>query len=187
MKKIYIILTHTGTILSKIIKCYTRDEFSHISIALDEELRQMYSFGRLNPYNPLIGGFVHEYIDRGTFKRFSKTVARVYSIEIEEKQFNKIKAIINNMRNNSRQYKFNILGLIAVAFHIKIRIRNYFYCAEFVKYLLENAGMDTGLPDIIKPEDFKRLQNKKSEYYGRLQEYSIENKIKNIGEMTVNI
>lgn len=36
MKKIYIILTHTGTILSQIIKKYTKDEFSHISISLNK-------------------------------------------------------------------------------------------------------------------------------------------------------
>ena len=38
MKKIYIILTHTGTVLSTIIKYYTKDEFSHVSIALDADL-----------------------------------------------------------------------------------------------------------------------------------------------------
>ena len=70
MKKIYIILTHTGTTLSKIIKNYTKDEFSHVSISLDKDLNEMYSFGRLNPYNPFWGGFVHEGINFGTFKRF---------------------------------------------------------------------------------------------------------------------
>ena len=63
MKKIYIVLTHSGTTLSKIIKGFTKDEFSHVSISLDKELNEMYSFGRLNPYNPFWGGFVHEYID----------------------------------------------------------------------------------------------------------------------------
>ena len=72
MKKLYIILTHTGTVLSNIVKYYTKYEYSHISIALDEELNRMYSFGRLNPYNPFWAGFVHEYIDKGTFKRFKK-------------------------------------------------------------------------------------------------------------------
>lgn len=83
-KKIYIILTHTGTVLSKIIKGFTKDEFSHVSIALDIELKEMYSFGRLNPNNPFCGGFVHEYIDKGTFKRFYKTRAKVYSLEVTE-------------------------------------------------------------------------------------------------------
>ena len=82
MKKIYIVLTHTGTNLSKLIKSYTKDEFSHISIGLDRELKQMYSFGRLNPYNPIWGGFVHEYIDQGTFKRFYLTKAKVYEWQI---------------------------------------------------------------------------------------------------------
>ena len=79
MKKIYIVLTYTGTILSKIVKMYTRREFSHVSIALDEDLDQMYSFGRINAYNPFWAAFVQEGIDKGTFKRFKKTKTRIYS------------------------------------------------------------------------------------------------------------
>lgn len=81
-KKKYIVLTYTGTILSKIIRVYTRAEYCHVSLSLDKELKKMYSFGRLNPYNPFIGGFVHEGIDRGTFKRFKKTKAEIYSIDV---------------------------------------------------------------------------------------------------------
>ena len=62
MKKIYIILTNSGTILSRVIKLYTRKEYTHVSISLDKRLRKMYSFGRLNPYNPFYGGFIHEEI-----------------------------------------------------------------------------------------------------------------------------
>ena len=40
MKKIYIVLTYTGTILSKLIKKYTKDEFAHASIALDNRLKK---------------------------------------------------------------------------------------------------------------------------------------------------
>ena len=54
MKKIYIILTFTGTALSRIIKMATKVEFAHVSIALDEELNEMYSFGRINPYIPFL-------------------------------------------------------------------------------------------------------------------------------------
>ena len=58
MSKIYIVLTYSGTVLSKLIKIYTQKEYSHVSISLDENLKQMYSFGRLNPYVPFVGGFV---------------------------------------------------------------------------------------------------------------------------------
>lgn len=167
MKKIYIILTHTGTALSKIIKGFTKDEFSHVSIALDIELKEMYSFGRLNPYNPFWGGFVHEYIDKGTFKRFYKTRAKVYSLEITEQQYESIKNYIEQIKNNKENYKFNIIGLFAAGFHKKIKKQKSFYCAEFVKYVMEKADIKTDLPDIVKPEDFKNI-NELQEIYGGL-------------------
>ena len=47
------------------------------SISLDKELNTMYSFGRLKAYNPLHGGFVHEHVHSGTFKRFYKTKSMI--------------------------------------------------------------------------------------------------------------
>ena len=171
MKKIYIILTHTGTALSKIIKGFTKDEFSHVSIALDIELKEMYSFGRLNPYNPFWGGFVHEYIDKGTFKRFYKTRAKVYSLEVTEEQYRSIKSNIDQIKNNKEDYKFNIIGLFAVGFHKKIKKQKSFYCAEFIKYVMEKADIKTDLPDIVKPEDFKNIKELQEIYGGLLRKY----------------
>ena len=171
MKNIYIILTHTGTALSKIIKGFTKDEFSHVSIALDIELKEMYSFGRLNQYNPFWGGFVHEYIDKGTFKRFYKTRAKVYSLEITEQQYESIKNYIEQIKNNKENYKFNIIGLFAAGFHKKIKKQKSFYCAEFVKYVMEKADIKSDLPDIVKPEDFKNIKGLQEIYGGLLRKY----------------
>jgi len=171
MKKIYIVLTYTGTLLSRIIKGYTRAEFSHISIALDDELLQMYSFGRLNPYNPFIGGFVHEYIDQGTFKRFKNTIAKVYELQVEEEQYKTMKQTIAKFENSKEQYKFNIIGLFAAGFNIRITGKNSYYCAEFVKHVLETAGIETGLPQVIKPEYFKNMEGLREIYSGKLKNY----------------
>lgn len=173
MKKIYIILTYSGTFLSKIIKYYTRDEFSHVSISLDSELKKMYSFGRLNPYNPFWGGFVHEGVNFGTFKRFSRTRAKVYSLEVEDEQYEKIKDAIYYIKKIRKYYKFNLLGLFAVGFKIRIKSDKAFYCAEFVKYALEKAGVKTDLPDLVRPENFKDIENIKLEYEGLLKFYGI--------------
>lgn len=174
MKKIYIVLTHTGTLLSRLIKYYTKDEFSHVSICLDKELEEMYSFGRLNPYNPFWGGFVHERIDQGTFKRFFRTISKIYSLEVTDEQYEKIRNIIEKMKfnNDINAYKFNFIGLLAVGIHKKIRTLHGFYCAEFVKYILENSGVETNLPEIVKPEDFKNMQGIYEEYSGLLNYYS---------------
>lgn len=173
MKKIYIVLTHTGTILSQIIKKYTKDEFSHASIALDIELKEMYSFGRLNPYNPFWGGFVHEYIDKGTFKRFYRTKTKIFSLAITDEQYESIKNKIKQIEQKKEEYTFNTLGLFAVGFHKRIKKEQSFYCAEFVKYVLEQAKIDTKLPETVKPEDFKKIEGLQEIYKGLLKEYQV--------------
>lgn len=171
MKKIYIVLTHTGTILSQIIKKYTKDEFSHVSISLDIDLKNMYSFGRLNPYNAFWGGFIHEYIDKGTFKRFYNTKAKIYSLEITEEQYENLRNNIKQIQLNREEYTFNTLGLFAVGFHKKIKKEHSFYCAEFVKYIMEKAKIDVQLPETVKPEDFKNIDGLQEIYSGLLRKY----------------
>jgi len=173
MKKIYIILAHTGTILSHIIRYWTKDEFSHVSIALDADLEEMYSFGRLNPYNPFWGSFIHEHINKGTFKRFKKTRAEVYSMFVTDEQYEKAKKVISYFNNNKEKYKFNILGLACVTINKKIVRKNTFYCAEFVKHILKVMGITqvNELPDIIRPQNFKELKDIRLEYEGLLRKY----------------
>lgn len=172
MQKIYIVLTHTGTILSNIIKKYTKDEYSHISIALDEELEDIYSFGRIYPYIAFIGGLVKESLTSGTFKRFKNTTTAVYELEVTNEQYEIIKTTIKVMFKHREEYKFNIKGLFCVAINKKIKKPKTFYCAEFVKYVLEKANINTTyLPEIIKPESFKKIENMELIYTGKLKKY----------------
>lgn len=171
MKKIYFLLSHTGTVLSNIIRFYTKNEYTHVSISLDENLDMLYSFGRLNPYNPVIGGFVHERINGGTYKRFKKTKSSLYSVEIEDEAYKKIKCKIETFERNKDLYGFNILGLFCVALHKKFDTEKSFYCAEFVKYLLDYGETNIKLPEIVKPEDFKKIENIELLYKGFLKDY----------------
>ena len=73
-----------------------------------------------------------------------------------------------------QEYKFNFVGLFAVALHMKIQRRRAFYCAEFVKYAMKKAQIKNNLPDIVKPEDFLNLENIRLEYKGALKQYKVE-------------
>lgn len=74
---------------------------------------------------------------------------------------------------NCNKYKFNIVGLFAVAFKIKYKKRNSFYCAEFVKYIVENANLQMELPELVKPMDFKKQGIMSLEYKGILRNYKV--------------
>lgn len=173
MQKIYIVLTHTGTLLSNFIKLYTKDDYSHVSLAFDQDLKEMYSFGRLYTYNAFIGGLVREYLDKGTFKRFKKTTTSVYELEITDEQYHNIKKSVLAMYKKRKEYKFNFIGVFCVMFNKQVKRKKALYCAEFVKYALNSGNLNVSyLPKIIKPEDFKELKNAKLLYKGKLREYS---------------
>lgn len=171
MKDIYIILTHTGTFLSRIIKMYTKKKYSHVSISIDKDISKMYSFGRLNPYNPFIGGFVEESVDTGTFKRFKNSKALIFSFQVTDSQYEQIKNDIQKFMDEKEKYKFNILGLFCTVINKKIIRKNYFYCAEFVEHIIEKQNIETNLPYIIRPCDFLRLPNAKFIYEGKLRDF----------------
>ncbi|MBR6133702.1 MAG: hypothetical protein IKQ29_03170 [Bacilli bacterium] len=169
--KIYFILSYTGTILSRLVRIFTKDEFCHVSLSLDKNLTKMYSFGRINPYIPFLGGFVHESPKWGTFKRFKNTQARIISCEVTKEQYNKIEQTIKKFSVEKKNYSFNIIGLIGVKLHKKIQRANHFYCAEFIKYLVEQADLDYELPEIIRPQDFASIPSEII-YQGLLKQYN---------------
>lgn len=173
MKKIYIVLSYTGTILSRIIKLYTRKEYSHVSISLDENLEHMYSFGRLHPYNPFWGGFVQESPHYGTFKRFKDSKIKIYSMEVSEEDYLKIKEAIHQVQDNRKEYRFNVMGLITIMGHYHLKREKCFYCAEFVKHVLDHSNLSLDLPELIKPDDFQRMEGLDVVYTGRLSEYNL--------------
>ncbi len=174
MRNIYIVLTQTNSILARMIKRYTHKEYSHVSIALDENLQEMFSFGRLNPYNPFVGGFVRESPDFGTFKRFYKTRTKILALSVSEEQYNRIKRNIMRISLDKGSYRFNIIGMFAVALRIRIRRNKYFYCAEFVKHILESSDVDIKLPELIKPEDFDDIKGSVEIYSGVLRDYKTQ-------------
>ena len=155
MKQIYFVLTDTNTPIAKIIKHFMKDEFSHVSISLDENLEEMYSLGRIKPYNPIRAGFVHEHINEGTFKRFYKTKAMVNYINVSDEQYEKLQETINETWENRKNIKFNTIGLFAVYFKKKRKKENCFYCAEYIKYATEKSSINLNLPELPRPMEVK--------------------------------
>lgn len=169
--KMYIVLSFTGTILSRIIKFYMHDEYAHISISFDKELYKMYSFGRLNPYNAFVGGYVEEGKKVGTFKRFKNTKCLVYSLDISKSQYEKINSVMKKIKKSNPKYKFNRSGLFAMALHKKINHPKSFYCAEYIKYLFDVAEIENNLPLLVRPIHFLNIPNIKFVYEGLLKDY----------------
>ena len=83
-RKLYVIVTRTNTLPSRVIRVCTHSPYNHVSLSFDKELRDMVSFGRLYPSFPVPGGFVHEGRDKGFFQRFQDTQCRIYQKQVSE-------------------------------------------------------------------------------------------------------
>ncbi|MEE0265538.1 MAG: hypothetical protein UD936_07935, partial [Acutalibacteraceae bacterium] len=172
-KEIYIVLTQTGTILSRILKAITNAQYNHSSISLEDDLSTMYSFGRLFPYNPFIGGFVKESTSIGTFKRFYNTEATVLRVSVPIQKHKAMKVYLTEMYKNKKQYHYNYPALFLALFGIVVRKRNAYYCSEFVRDFLIHFDVvpQEYLPSIVKPVDFFKISNSEKIYTGKLREY----------------
>lgn len=177
MRKIYLVMSQTGTILSKTIKFFTGKEYNHISISLDENLDCMYSFGRKYPSVPFIGVFVVEGIDRGTFEKFSETKCKVIEVQLTDEQYELLCLNIGKMLCDREKYRYNILGLFLALFNIEIHSHTKFYCSEFVRYILDESGVDVSMvPTIAHPVDFEELGGKEI-YKGLMKKYPVNRPI----------
>lgn len=170
---IYILLTHSGSMFAKLINVYTRDKYTHASIALDKDLKELYSFGRLKPYNPIRAGFVQEDIINGTFGRFPKTRCALYSLKVDEIQYYKVEKNLEKFKEESKKYGYNFLGLFGAMFHHPIQRRYSYFCSQFVSEVLMNSGIKIidKHPGLTAPMDFLCCEDLEFVYEGYLNIY----------------
>lgn len=172
-KKLYIVVSQTGSIVSKILKLLTGARYNHVSVALDETLTPMYSFARKYTYNPFWGAFVREYPGRGTLGRFKNTEVVVLELNCSSEQYDAVAARLEKMYREREKYRYNYRGLFSAYFSKKYHKKHHYYCSEFVRDLLERSGIisENSFGDIAKPIDFLRLPQAACVYCGRLRKY----------------
>lgn len=134
-KAIYFIFTDTGTYLSRVINYFTNQSLNHVSIAMDADLREVYSFGRIQPQNPFSGGFVREDV-RGKFLKNARCA--VYKFYFSEAELEQIMTRIKQIEAEKCHYKYNFIGLIGILFNIEINRKHAFFCSQFVAWVLRD-------------------------------------------------
>lgn len=170
VKKIYIILSNTGTLFSKAIGVYTKKELNHVSIAFDEELNEMYSFGRKSSHNPFIGGFIKENPTEGLFQKAS---CAIYECKVTDAEYVQMRNKIKQMEQRKKLYKYNLIGLMYVAINIEKERENAFFCSQFVATIMKDCPSCKLQisPQLAQPHHFEQLPVLCLKYRGNIQTY----------------
>ncbi len=170
MERIYLVLTATGTLFSKFLGLITGARYNHVSLGLDDDIEEFYSFGRKIIWFPLIGGFVVERADKGVYKVFRDTSCLIYRLEIEDRQFDQLKICIEGFKKNQHLYKYNLIGLLGVVFNIPLKRKNRFFCTQFVATMLDECGIHSFQKDLslVTSDDFHEIPGLRRVYEGLL-------------------
>lgn len=175
MRHVYIVLSFSGTLMSWLIKMrYPAGGYCHVSLALDNKLKRMYSFGRKGTYNAFNAGFIREDLDTGVF-RIKDVRSRVYSLQVTDEQYHAFVQALEGFERDRDEYRFDIVGLLlrVVSPRFNLARDKHYYCSRFVGELLrDSAAVDLPVdPRLMHPTMFSDLKGMRLLYEGSLKEY----------------
>lgn len=175
MKKVYILLTRSTTVLSKTIVTITNAKYTHSSIGFDRQLEQMYSFGRLYPRLPFPGNIKKESLYKGFYKIYNNIPCALLEINVTNDQYDNLLTRSIEMLSNKQDYSYSVLGLIGCVFNIKRRSTHKYTCSHFVSDILqrENVIQINKHPSLVRPVDFLSMKECKLIYEGTLDNINI--------------
>ena len=139
MKYVYILLSATPSKFGKLIRCALNERYNHMSIALDNEFKELYSFARKKNHLPLEAGFVIEDYYRFSLCKEVPINCRVYKIPLKEEQYEKLLISIDKVRNDT-SYVYNLFSALSFPIFKGFYVKKAFTCVGFVAFLLNNAG-----------------------------------------------
>ena len=183
MKTIYILLTRSGTLLSKLVYAATGSSYTHASMAFDADLSCLYSSTRKNGYTMFPAGPSKEYLNKGVFRLRDDAPCALYALEVSDEAYCRALHRAEEFMRHSEEYSFNTLGLILCGLHIRWQRRHHYFCSQFVSEVLEQSGA-LALPKdstLMHPNDYALLPQLKCLYKGRLADLP-QRKAMDLGE-----
>lgn len=159
MRTIYILLTRSSTILSKVIGVLTADRYTHVSISFESGLQPMYSSSRKNGRSMFPAGPCQEHFHRGIWKRHPQTPCALYEFTASDESYAAALAEVERIMCDSERYHFNILGLVLCRMRIPLRRNRHYFCSQFVGEVLSRSNALTLPKDssLMRPSDYMQL------------------------------
>ncbi len=170
LQYLYVLLSRSDTYFSRLISKMTPGEYTHASLALDRELKNLYSFGRFT-MRPLPAGFTRENIHTGIFLRNHRNTCTLYRLPVSDEVYARAKTLIKDLKNRSDQYRYNLLGAALCKMDIPLQREYHYFCSQFVAHVLEQSGA-AALPRpaaLMRPFDLAQLDGLECVYWGPLR------------------
>jgi len=128
-RTITVLLTRYYSTFSNLIYWITGRGYTHASIGLGESEAYYYSFN--------FKGFRREYPGRRV-RKCGKSIC--YKLSVSEEAFEKVRKRIEEMERNKENLHYSRVGVILCLLHIPFKIKNGYFCSQFVMEMLQLSG-----------------------------------------------
>ncbi len=156
MHNIYILLTRSPSMISRVIHYTTGDDFTHSSIAYDDDLYTLCSFARKYPRLMLPAGLVREKLEYGYYRIHANMPCALLCLSVSDVVYARIRSRVDRMISQKDDYRYDACGLIRCKFGKESNRPNRYFCSKFVSEVLEDSGA-ARLPkptSLMRPQDF---------------------------------
>ncbi len=172
MKTIYIVLTRSTTVLSRLVHFVTADAYTHVAISFDKELCQLYSSGRKNGRTMFPAGPCRESLQNDCYSKCGTVPVAIYELQVSDEAYALAKQEVDSIIGNADEYHFNIIGLILCKLRIELRRKHHFFCSQFVSEVLtrSNALKLPKVPALMRPSDYIELPELRCCYEGYIND-----------------
>ena len=164
---IYLVFSATPYRIGKLIRQFTGEAYNHVSIALDQDLTEMYSFARRYYRTPFLGGFVKE-----SFSRYhvngNHTDIRICKLPVTLEQYRSLETLLTNMFEKREDYLYNHLSAAIAILRRPVKVRDSYTCVEFCVRVLHSLNVDVDPNRYYTVGDIEQLLRPYTIYTGPL-------------------
>ncbi len=168
-KYIYVVFASTPYRMGVLIRKLSGNFYNHVSIAMDENLEQMYSFARRNYHYPLYGGFVRESHARYHANGKSAQI-KVCRLPVSEEQHRVLTEKMQRMYENRYHFLYNHLSIFGTPFRRTIPVKDAYICIEFAVHILSFLGLEVTDGNFYTIRDLETILENHIVYTGAMPE-----------------
>ena len=155
---VYVVLFSNDSIVSKLIRMWTKSDFSHCAIGFDNTLENIYSFAKdREDTTKNRVGFV-----RDNIKNYPDLNIKVYAIAIPFKYVYRLKKVFTEYIAHKMETSYNTLAILSIVINKQLRKLNEHFdkysmiCSQFVYTALSMCNIQLGINKVsyqVSPKD----------------------------------